>query len=207
MQIKPPHVFKLNATATDQGTPTLSSSTELEIVVVDSNKKPPSYTEIPESPMQLAENFNDYSRAIATFRAQSNIPERELVFTIVPGRTEQTNKQNTFLLESEGETAYLKLGGQLDYERITEYVITIRVQNKYNLAAETVLNIAVVDVNDNIPIFKDVAAGTVLEHEPPGAPVMQVRAFDADGTYKYNQVSGFIATRRLKTKILQNFVG
>ncbi|XP_059477254.1 DE-cadherin isoform X2 [Neocloeon triangulifer] len=189
IDIKPPHVFRLNATATDQGTPSQSSSTELEIVVVDSNKKPPSYTKIPESPLMLQENFNDYGQVLATFQAQSNIPERELVFTIVPGRTEQTNKQNTFLLESEGESAYLKLGGQLDYERITEYVITIRVQNKYNLAAETVLNIAIEDVNDNIPIFRDVAAGTVLEHELPGAPVMQVRAFDADGTYKYNQVT------------------
>lgn len=62
-------------------------------------------------------------------------------------------------------------------------------QNKYNLAAETVLNIAVLDVNDNIPVFTEVASGTVLEHEPVGTPVMQVRAIDADGTSPHNQVT------------------
>ncbi|XP_065341407.1 DE-cadherin isoform X3 [Cloeon dipterum] len=188
IDIKAPYTFRLNATATDQGTPSQSSSTELEILVVDSDKQPPAYIDIPSTAIQLLENFTDYKHPIATFKAKSNIPEKELVFTIVQGRTEQTNKMNTFLLESENDMAYLKLGGQLDYERVTDYIITIRVQNKYNLAAETVVNIGIKDVNDNIPIFKDVAAGTVLEHEPPGAPVMQVRAFDADGTYEFNQV-------------------
>jgi hypothetical protein len=59
------------------------------------------------------------------------------------------------------------------------------------LAAETVLNIIIQDVNDNIPVFTEVVSGTVLEHEPEGAPVMQVRAIDADGTSQHNQVSYF----------------
>lgn len=43
------------------------------------------------------------------------------------GQTEQTNKQHTFLLEPEANTAYLKLGNHLDYEKITEYTLTVRV--------------------------------------------------------------------------------
>lgn len=45
------------------------------------------------------------------------------------------------------------------------------------------------DVNDNIPNFSEIRSGTVLENEPPGTPVMQVRAFDADGTSANNQVT------------------
>lgn len=48
--------------------------------------------------------------------------------------------------------------------------------------------IDVLDVNDNIPVFRDIKKGSVLENEPPGTPVMQVRAIDADGTSANNQV-------------------
>lgn len=104
------------------------------------------------------------------------------------GRTEQTNSQNTFILETAGTKAMIKLGRFLDYESITEYTLTIRVQNKFSLAATTIINIQVEDVNDNIPAFTEVVRGSVLENEPVGTAVMQVRAIDADGTEANNQV-------------------
>lgn len=57
------------------------------------------------------------------------------------------------------------------------------------MAAETIINIKVEDVNDNIPIFSEIRSGTVLENEPVGTPVMQVRAIDADGTSANNQIT------------------
>lgn len=86
-------------------------------------------------------------------------------------------------------TADIKLAKHLDYESITEYTLIIRVSNDYQLAAETVVNIEVTDVNDNIPVFREIQRGSVLENEPPGVPVMQVRAIDADGTAAHNQVT------------------
>lgn len=59
---------------------------------------------------------------------RSNTDEKSPVFELVTGRTEQTNKLNTFRLESEGEKAYIRLARQLDYESISEYTLTIRVQ-------------------------------------------------------------------------------
>lgn len=91
-------------------------------------------------------------------------------------------------LESTKNFADIKLAKHLDYESNTEYTLIIRVQNKYQLAAETVVNIQVLDVNDNIPVFRELEKGSVLENEPPGVPVMQVRAIDADGTIEHNQV-------------------
>lgn len=61
-------------------------------------------------------------------------------------------------------------------------------QNKFNLASETSINIQLEDVNDNIPAFTEVVSGVVLENEPAGTPVMQVRAIDADSTTAHNQV-------------------
>ena len=96
-----------------------------------------------------------------------------------------------FRLESTENVAEIKLAQHLDYESNTEYTLIVRVQNKYQLAAETVINIQVLDVNDNIPVFRELEKGSVLENEPQGVPVMQVRAIDADGTSAHNQVFKF----------------
>ena len=94
-------------------------------------------------------------------------------------------------MESNKDAADIKLSQHLDYESNTAYTLIVRVQNKYQLAAETVIDIEVLDVNDNIPVFRDLKKGKVLENEPPGVPVMQVRAIDADGTSAHNQVRLF----------------
>ncbi|XP_063374480.1 DE-cadherin [Cydia amplana] len=186
----PGYKFKLSAIVKDMGDPPQQSSITLDIQVVESNKKSPSFIEVPDGPIRLKENYADFNAHIATVRAVSNIPEeKKLLFELVMGQTEQTNKWHTFVLESEADTAYIKLGNHLDFEKITDYTLTVRVQNNYNLAAETIIQIEVEDVNDNIPIFSEVRSGSVLENEPPGTPVMQVRAFDADGTSANNQVT------------------
>lgn len=121
---------------------------------------------------------------------RSNIKNQtELLFQLVAGRTEQSNKFNTFILESAGDTAYIKLGKALDYEAITDYTLTVRVQNKNGLGVETKVLIEVEDVNDNIPVFPELVSGSVPENEPIGTAVMQVRAIDRDGTLVNNQVS------------------
>lgn len=69
-------------------------------------------------------------------------------------------------------------------------------QNKHNLAAEHQLNIQVEDVNDNIPVFTEVVSGSVLENEPAGTAVMQVRAIDADSSMANNRVTYELADNR-----------
>lgn len=119
-----------------------------------------------------------------------------MLFELVTGRTEQTNKLNTFVLAVDGQEAQIKLGRYLDFESLSEYILTVRVQNKYNLAAETQIMIHLDDVNDNIPAFTELFSGSVLEKEPAGTPVMQVRAIDADGTSAHNQVTYELADHR-----------
>ncbi|PSN30050.1 DE-cadherin [Blattella germanica] len=188
------HTFRMKATATDQGVEHNMADIELEILVVDSQKKAPSFKSGGGANIQLKENYQDFSVPVANLTAESNIPgESDLQFELISGRTEQTNAQKTFILETQGPKAMIKLGRLLDYESISEYTLTIRVQNKFNLAATTTINIQVLDVNDNIPAFTEVVSGSVLENEPPGTPVMQVRAIDADGTEANNQVTYALA--------------
>jgi len=187
----PGYHFRMRATATDQGEVPNSVTIDLEISVVESHKKAPQFTSIPHTPIILKENLSDFSYNIATLRAISNTDEKAPVFELVHGRTEQTNKLGTFRLETAGDgtTAYIRLGKQMDYESISEYTLTVRIQNKYSLAAETAISIQLEDVNDLIPTFTEVVSGSVLENEPPGTPVMQVRAIDGDSTSANNQVT------------------
>lgn len=54
--------------------------------------------------------------------------EKAPVFELVTGRTEQTNKYSTFRLESDANTAHIRLARRMDYESIAEYTLTIRIQ-------------------------------------------------------------------------------
>lgn len=59
----------MRATATDQGTSPNMATMDLEILVVESHKKAPTFKKIPESPIMIKENFTDYSYNIATLTA------------------------------------------------------------------------------------------------------------------------------------------
>ncbi|XP_018044392.1 PREDICTED: DE-cadherin-like [Atta colombica] len=190
--------FSMIVTATDLGEKPQSDSTYFDIQVVESHKKAPAFLPRSSEPIKIKENFTNFDASIVRLQAISNIdnssnwnntPSSNLLFELVTGTTEQSNKGNTFRLEFNKDVADIKLSRQLDYERNTQYSLIVRVKNNYELAAETVVDIEVLDVNDNIPVFSDLKQGSVLENEPLGVPVMQVQAIDADGTSANNQVT------------------
>jgi hypothetical protein len=57
------------------------------------------------------------------------------------------------------------------------------------LASEATVHIKLEDVNDEIPLFTEREQKTVMEGEPPGTKVTQIRAIDRDGTSPNNLVS------------------
>lgn len=69
MQKVPGYKFKLSAIVKDMGDPPQQSSITLDIQVVESNKKSPSFIEVPDQPIRLKENYADFTTPIATIRA------------------------------------------------------------------------------------------------------------------------------------------
>lgn len=166
------------------------AQTDVRIKIIESHKKPPIFLDVPSAPIRLQENFTDYSQSLVTLRAMSNVPDKAgVIFELVNGRTEQTNSKKTFVFNQSDDTASISLGKSLDFEEITEYTLTMIVRNTWDSSAEVIVKIKVEDVNDNIPYFTEVTSGSILENEPPGTPVMQVRAFDSDGTQPNNVVT------------------
>lgn len=166
------------------------AETEIKIEVIESNKKAPSFVDPPNDPLILKENFNNFDRQLVMLSAISNVPEKpELIFELITGRTEQTNNKKTFVLTQNGNDASIFLGKFLDYESITDYSLTVTVRNSHDIITEHIIKIKVEDVNDNIPSFVEIDSGTILENEPPGTQVMQVRAIDSDATPPFNTIS------------------
>lgn len=166
------------------------AETEIRIEVIESNKKAPTFVDPPNDPIILKENFNNFDKPLVTLSAISNVPEKpELIFELITGRTEQTNNKKTFVLTQNGNDASIYLGKNLDYESITDYSLTVTVRNSHDIITEHIIKIKVEDVNDNIPSFVEIDSGTILENEPPGTVVMQVRAIDVDATPPYNAIA------------------
>lgn len=69
LQKPPGYKFRLSAIVKDMGFPPQQSSITLDILVVESNKKSPSFIEVPSGPIKLKENYSDFTRPIATIRA------------------------------------------------------------------------------------------------------------------------------------------
>ena len=87
----------MTATAKDQGDVPKSNTIDLDIRVVESHKKAPAFLPRPAEPIRLQENFSDFDASIIRLKAISHIGDNSgLLFELVPGRTEQTNKGNTF---------------------------------------------------------------------------------------------------------------
>lgn len=166
------------------------AETEIKIEVIESNKKAPSFVDPPNDPLILKENFNNFDRQLVMLSAISNVPEKpELIFELITGRTEQTNNKKTFVLTQNGNDASIFLGKFLDYESITDYSLTVTVRNSHDIITEHIIKIKVEDVNDNIPSFVEIDSGTILENEPPGTQVMQVRAIDGDATPPFSTIT------------------
>lgn len=64
--------------------------------VKESNKKPPNFISGPGSEIRLPESYNNFNEPVARYRASSNHNDPSLVFQLVKGRTEKTNKDDTF---------------------------------------------------------------------------------------------------------------
>ena len=133
---------------------------------------------------------------IATVTAYSN---ETLVYSIVTGTNPQTNNPEVFSISQLGK---ITLTGDLDHEKITSYVLTIRAETETSppLVAYTEVTVQIMDVNDNVPVFEsNPYIVSLAEHVNIGSKVIKVKANDndtgsnADVTYHFSPLVGKLA--------------
>ncbi len=168
-------VYSFTVVAMDQGSPALSSSAAVTVVVADLNDNPPVFTED-----ELVANFTEdhpTSSVIAAFRATDDdsgsnaallyqlLNSTAIPFSIDPLRGD------------------VVLNEPLDFEQLSGYVVTVVASDGGlpALTATATLFVYVVDVNDNAPQFSaGEYSATVSESLEVGTPILTVDATDAD---------------------------
>ncbi|KAF3692560.1 Protocadherin Fat 3 FAT tumor suppressor -like protein 3 Precursor [Channa argus] len=156
--------------ARDGGYPPLSSNIEFAITVV--NKAMPVFD---KSFYSVSVN-EDVTVHTPILGINATSPEgQNIIYTIVDG--------DPFLQFDIGfDTGVISVIHALDYEEISSYHLTIRATDYLTGArAEVDVNVVVLDVNDNSPIFQKMSYRVVLsETAMIGTPALQVIATDKD---------------------------
>lgn len=158
---------------------------EVRIVVADTNDNPPEFPELSIA-VSFSESAAAGTRLLLDAATDKDIGENGVSddYRIVAG-----NKEDKFRLivtaNPTGETSYLHLEttGKLDRESQGYYTLNISARDGGNLPKYGFLqvNVTILDVNDNPPIF-DHSDYIVSLNESvlPGTPVLQVMATDSD---------------------------
>ena len=158
---------------------------EVRIVVLDINDNAPVFPE-PSIAISFSESVNTGTRVILDTASDDDAGENDVTteYKIIGGNEDDNFKLDVTINPS-GETPYLHMEtkGQLDREFKSFYQLNISAEDGGNpkLFGYLLVNITILDVNDNPPIF-DHSDYTVSLNEsvPPGSPVLQVMASDAD---------------------------
>ncbi|XP_048060461.1 cadherin-23 isoform X2 [Megalobrama amblycephala] len=187
--------YTLTVTVEDDGTPPLSTSTTVWVNIIDENDNAPEFPE-EEYVTELREGPNTVGAIIATVTAID--PDEGLNGTIRYAIS-RGNLAQTFQINS--ITGQIVVIRELDYEISSgHYVLTITATDQcpipqFRLTSSTTVQVNVVDVNDNAPIFPRSFEGPFeITEGQPGPRVWTVKATDADsgsnGKVEYSITAG-----------------
>jgi hypothetical protein len=149
--------------------------TEIRIIVIDQNDNSPSFSSDVYY-MNVSEFFNTLVSPIGQiFAKDDDSPGTGFHFSTI-------GESSPITIDSVG---YVFLTMQLDYEKISQYAISIKVsdgEHQSLLQAQVILN--VIDENDHYPHFdQPVHHGRFPENAPPGTLLIPISANDMDITY------------------------
>ena len=173
-------VYNLQLVAEDFGTPSLSSSTNITVIITDVNDNAPVF-------------MQDFTSVIIP----ENSTNGTIIFTASASDIDEgSNAIVTYLFDDQGlstftinsTTGEVILSGQLDAEIIPTYSIVI-VASDGVFSANMTLQIQIVDTNDSPVRFTDPSfVAGINENSPLGSPVVQVVAEDPDGMQETSNI-------------------
>ncbi|KAM8939464.1 protocadherin-23 [Pelodytes ibericus] len=194
-------VIRVLIEAKDNGTPPLTSTAVLEILIHDVNNYAPKFSE--EVYRISVSEDTSVGDAVLTFTATDLDWTHEnayIDYSIISGNT-----HNLFYVESSGVysrspfvvVGKLIINGALDYETASSFklVLVATDQGFPSLNSSVTIFIAIIDSNDNPPVFSNMEYHvTVREHHPVNTDVTIISATDRDtgdnGGITYSIVSG-----------------
>eukprot|EP00117_Sycon_ciliatum_P002784 scpid268/ scgid7863/ Protocadherin Fat 1; Cadherin family member 7; Cadherin-related tumor suppressor homolog; Protein fat homolog; Protocadherin Fat 1, nuclear form len=165
--------FNLLVEARDLGTPSLATQQRLVLTVQDENK--PSFRQ--DSYNISVQEDQDSDSFLLQVGAASPLDNSSIRYTL------QSGDPNQFRLDE--ISGKLFLTGALDFEQERSYSLILRASVPFrgnpHIFDDTLVSIAVEDVNDNRPSFlSQLYTITLDEHNAPGFQIFQLNASDRD---------------------------
>ena len=163
--------------ATDHGTPALSSTALVVVMVLDNNDNNPALSSLVYS-AALPENS-----PAGTFALQVNASDLDIDDNADISYSLHGDFDNTF--EIGMKSGIISLVGSLDYELTTNYSFDVVASDNgvYPLSSSSLVVIKVLDLNDNPPVFdSNMYRVSIPENAVLDTSVFQIPATDADST-------------------------
>nr|XP_046152091.1 protocadherin Fat 2-like [Oncorhynchus gorbuscha] len=162
--------YTLTVLATDEGSPSWTTSAELSITV--RNRTNPIFQTL-LYPLKVPENISPFTTIL---HVQARNPEGyRLIYNL-----EEKNPSKNFHIDF--KTGVLSVTDLLDYESQTMHLLTVRATDSVTGSfSEAAVEIEVEDVNDNAPVFSKLTDTVdIPEGLPIGTSVLQISATDRD---------------------------
>ncbi|XP_033823988.1 protocadherin Fat 1a isoform X1 [Periophthalmus magnuspinnatus] len=173
------HEYYITVEARDGGSPPLSDMATVNINVTDANDNAPVFSQ--STYTAVVSEDAELGKTVLTVVAQdADGPSYNHVhYSIAEG-----NQGSPFTIDpTRGE---LKVARQLDRERISGYSLTVVAADNGlpPLSSTTIINIDILDINDNPPVFSQANYSLIIqENRPVGTSVLQLSVSDRDAGY------------------------
>ena len=182
-------VYEFTVVARDGGKVPLESYSKVTVTLIDINDNNPIF-----EPAEYQVTVSEHAPVQTTIKVvhatdSDKTTNGRVAYSITSG-----NLNDTFAVTEDGAIYTTK---KLDYERVTEYILTVMTTDlgspSRSALAPAIVNITVDDSNDNEPVFDEVVYTTVTyENATIGESVLQIWARDEDSG-KNGEISYSIA--------------
>lgn len=180
--------YSLVVQVSDGGSPPLNNTTQLEVVVVDSNDLPPNFINASYE-VSIDENLFPDQSILSVLAEDADVGINADISYSIVGVVPDADDA----FEIDQDTGDLFLRSALDAEVSLAYYVTVRASNDLATPiqlSETIVGVSVGDVNDNTPMFGQLDYNVpYLESSPPGSVVVNVTAVDVDATNQNSALS------------------
>lgn len=173
------HEYYITVEAADGGSPPLSDMATVNINLTDVNDNAPIFSQSIYTAV-VSEDAELGKTVLAVMAQDADGPTYNHVrYSIIDG-----NQGTPFTIDPmRGE---LKVAHQLDREWISGYSLTVLATDNGvpPLSSSTIINIDILDINDNPPLFSQANYSLIIqENRPKGTSVLQLTVGDRDAGY------------------------
>ncbi|XP_041845388.1 protocadherin gamma-A11-like isoform X27 [Melanotaenia boesemani] len=179
--------YNITITATDEGSPPLSSSKTVQLSVADINDNPPVFEEQSYSAYVTENNKPGSTLCSVTARDPDWRQNGTVIYSLLPG--EVNGAQVSSYLSVNGDTGVIHAVRSFDFEQFRSFKVQVMARDNGSppLSSNVTVNVFISDVNDNSPqiLYPTTEGSSFMTELVPkaahgGSLVSKVIAVDAD---------------------------